>query len=182
MQSLQTLATGATKYRGLNGSLMVSTVGQLGDIGFVNYDPRAKLSILSASDCWQPGHQWEFKVGDHIDNDAFLLHTRESTYRFKHTEGLYICDVEAKPEPRHIGAPTSRFSSADVATVCKQLATMLFGTKLPTVSPNEPLYSKREVQRSVEARRLGFPPDNKFIAALNAGSFLNCTVIVADVR
>jgi hypothetical protein len=63
---------------------------------------------------------------------------------------------------------------------------MLFGTKLPTVSANESLYSKREVQRSAEVRRLqaslGFPPDNKFIAALNAGSFLNCTVIAADVR
>jgi hypothetical protein len=35
-----------TEYRGLNGSLMVSKVGQLGDIGVVHYDPRAKLSIL----------------------------------------------------------------------------------------------------------------------------------------
>jgi Zinc knuckle len=46
----------ATEYRGLNGSLMVSKVGQLGDIGVVHYDPRAKFSILSASDCWHLGH------------------------------------------------------------------------------------------------------------------------------
>jgi hypothetical protein len=89
----------ATEYRGLNGSLMVSKVGQLGNIGVV---PRAKLSILSASDCWHLGHQWEFRVGDHINNDVFFLHTRESTYRFKHNEGLYVCDMEIKSEPRHI--------------------------------------------------------------------------------
>jgi hypothetical protein len=154
----------ATKYKGLNGSLMVSKVGQLGDIEVAHYGPRAKLSILSASDCWHLGHQWEFKVGDHIDNDAFLLHTGESTYIFKHKEGLYICDMETKPEPRHIGAPTSRFASTNVATVCKQQAAMLFGTKLPT----QPL-----TNRSTR---------NKFVAALNAGSFLNCTVIAADVR
>jgi predicted PolB exonuclease-like 3'-5' exonuclease len=90
-----------TEYRGLNGSLMVSKVGQLSDIGVVHYDPRAKLSILvlSASDCWHLGHQWEFKAGDHIDNDAFLLHTRESTYRFKHKYGLYICNMETCRSP-----------------------------------------------------------------------------------
>jgi hypothetical protein len=63
---------------------------------------------------------------------------------------------------------------------------MLYSAKLPTATFNEALYLKREVQRSIEARRLqaslGFPPDSKFIAALNAGSFLNCTVIAADVR
>jgi Zinc knuckle len=111
----------ATEYRGLNGSLMVSKGGQLGDIGVVHYDPRAKLSILSASDCWHLGHQWEFKVGDHIDSDSSLLHTQESTYRFKHKEGLYICDMETKPEPRHIGATNSKYpySTSKFSSVIK---------------------------------------------------------------
>jgi hypothetical protein len=85
------------------------------------------------------------------------------------------------------GAPT--YWSADKQILKRQRSHSLqtaSDTKLPTVSANESLYSKRELQRSVEARRLqaslGFLPDNKFIAAVNAGSFLKCTVIAADVR
>jgi hypothetical protein len=89
------------------------------------------------------------------------------------------------PEPRHLEAPTSRNSRDHVANVCKKQAILLYSTKLPTTAANEATYSKREVQRSVKARRLqaslGFPQDNKLIAALIAGSFMNCTVIAADV-
>jgi hypothetical protein len=172
-------------YNGLQGSLTIDKVGQLRDIGLVHCDPRAHISILSASDCWLQGLDWEFKRGNTINDDAFLLHTHESTYRFKHRDGLYICDMAIDPEPRHLEAPPSRNSRDHVANVCKKQAILLCSTKLPTTAANEAKYSKREVQRSVEARRLqaslGFPPDKKLIAALNAGSFMNCTVIAADV-
>jgi hypothetical protein len=39
-------------YNGLQGSLTIDKVGQLRDIGLVHYDPRAHISILSASECW----------------------------------------------------------------------------------------------------------------------------------
>jgi hypothetical protein len=164
----------------------VTKVGKHGDIGIVHFYPRAKSSIISASDCWLQGHQWEFRVGDDINDDVFLLHTTKSTYRFKHRNGLYIVNMEIAPEPRHLNAPIGRFSKTRSTLVCQRQATMLCSSKLTTTAANEALYLKREVQRSAEARRLqaslGFPPDNKFIAALNAGSFLNCTVISADVR
>jgi hypothetical protein len=46
-----------TEYNGLSGSLSVSRTRQLRDIGIVHFDRRAKLSILSASDCLRQGHQ-----------------------------------------------------------------------------------------------------------------------------
>jgi hypothetical protein len=172
-----------SEYNGLSGSLTVTQTGQLRDIGIVHFD---KLSILSASDSLRQGHQWEFRSGRHIDDDVFLLHTRNSTYSFKHRDGLSVADTAIPPDPRYLDAPRGRNSNSNLAIVCKQEATMLYSAKLPTATFNEALYLKREVQRSIEARRLqaslGFPPDSKFIAALNAGSFLNCTVIAADVR
>jgi hypothetical protein len=47
----------STEYKGLSGSLSVTQTGQLRDIGSVHFDRRAKLSILSASDCLRQGHQ-----------------------------------------------------------------------------------------------------------------------------
>jgi hypothetical protein len=108
-----------TEYNGLSGSLLVTRTGQLRDIGIVHFDRRAKLSILSASDCLRQGHQFEFRAGDHIDDDAFLLHTKNSTYSFKHRDGLYIADMAISPEPRYLDAPRGRNSNSNVAIVCK---------------------------------------------------------------
>jgi hypothetical protein len=62
---------------------------------------------------------------------------------------------------------------------------ILYSTKLPTTDANEAKFTKREVQRSGDARRLqaslGFPPDQKFISALRAETFLNCDILPEDV-
>ena len=62
---------------------------------------------------------------------------------------------------------------------------ILYSTKLATTEANEAKFSKRVVQRSIDARRLqarlGFPPDQKFISALRAGTFLNCDILPEDV-
>ena len=73
---------------GLHGSMRVLQAGQLLDIGLVHYDPRAGLSVISASDILRQGHQWEFKQGTTIDGDAFLEHTALHTYTFRHRKGL----------------------------------------------------------------------------------------------
>ena len=54
----------------------------------VHYDSRAGLSIVSASDCHAQGHQWEFRQGNKIEQDALLLHTQKHTYKFQHSDGL----------------------------------------------------------------------------------------------
>jgi hypothetical protein len=165
-----------TEYNGLIGSLSVTQTGQFRDIGIVHFDERAKLSILSASDCLRLGHQWVFRSGRHIYDDAFLLHTRNSTYSFKRRDGLYIADMAISPEARYLDAPRENNSNSNLAIECKQQATILYSAKLPTATSNGALYSKRVVQRSIEARRLqaslGFAPDSKFIAALNAAQSL----------
>jgi hypothetical protein len=62
---------------------------------------------------------------------------------------------------------------------------MFYTNSLPTTASNAADFTRREVQRSTLARRfqasLGFPPDDKFITALNAGTFLNCDILPADV-
>jgi hypothetical protein len=126
-----------TEHNGLSGSLSVTRSGQLQDIGTVHVDRRAKLSILSVSDCSRQGHQWEFRTGGHINHDVFLLHTRNSTYSFKHCDGLYIADMAISLEPRYLDALRARNSNSNLATVCKQQATMLYSAKLPTATSNE---------------------------------------------
>jgi hypothetical protein len=47
-----------TNFKGIHGSMRVTRAGQLLDIGLVRYDPRAGLSVVSASDVLRQGHQW----------------------------------------------------------------------------------------------------------------------------
>ena len=82
-----------TVFKGLHGSLTVTKVGNLRDIGIVHFDPRAGLCIISASDCLLQGHNWEFRQGVMIDQDAFLLHTDQNAYKFQHRAGLYCLTV-----------------------------------------------------------------------------------------
>ena len=174
-----------TIYKGLHGSLTVTKAGRLGDIGIVHFDNRAAMSIISASDTLRQGHTWEFQRGSSTNTDAFLVHTPKFTYRFQHRDGLYFCDLAKKPEPRHMNAILQSFQYPRPTIVVTPKVTMLYTTKLPTTEANEAEYSKREVARSVYARRLqailGFPPDIKFITALKAGTFLNCDVLPEDV-
>ena len=51
----------------LHDSLTVTKAANLRDIGIVHFDPRAGLSIISASDCLLQGHNWEFRQGSTID-------------------------------------------------------------------------------------------------------------------
>ena len=81
-----------TVFNGLHGSLTVTKAGNLRDIGIVHFDPHAGLSIISASDCLLQGHNWEFRQGSTIDQDAFLLHTDQNTYKFQHRGGLFVND------------------------------------------------------------------------------------------
>ena len=174
-----------TVYTGLHGDLTVTKAGRLGDIGIVHFDDRAAMSIISASDILKQGHMWEFKRGRSIDTDAFLVHTPKFTYRFQHRDGLYVFDLANKPELRHLNAILPRIGSAHPTIVLTPKLSILYTAKLPTTTANEAEYSKREVARSVFARRLqailGFPPDSKLITALRAGTFLNCDVLPEDV-
>ena len=174
-----------TVFKGLHGSLTVTKAGKLGDIGLVHFDNRAAMSIISASDTLRQGHTWEFQRGSNTNTDAFLVHTPKFTYRFQHRDGLYFCDLAKTPEPRHINAILQSFQQPRPTIVMTPKVSMLYTTKLPTTEANEAKYSKREVARSVYARRLqailGFPPDIKFITALKAGTFLNCDVLPEDV-
>ena len=174
-----------TVFKGLHGSLTVTKVGRLGDIGIVHFDDRAALSIISASDILLQGHNWEFQRGEHVDDDAFLVHTAKNTYRFQHRGGLYICDLATRPEPRLENLKKSKSESANIAIGGHKAEGAFFTAPLPTTTANEAAYSKREVSRSFDARRLqaslGFPPDSKLISALNAGAFLNCDILPEDV-
>ena len=49
-----------TVFNGLQGSFTVTKAANLRDISIVHFDPRAGLSIISASDCLLQGHNWEF--------------------------------------------------------------------------------------------------------------------------
>ena len=56
-----------TVFKGLHGSLTVTEAGLLRDIGIVQFDPRAGLFIIPASDCLLQGHNWKFRQGSAID-------------------------------------------------------------------------------------------------------------------
>ena len=174
-----------TVFRGLHGTMTVTKAGQLLDIGIVHFDPRAGQSIISATDCLLQGHQWEFKQGRHLCLDAFLLHTKHHTYKFQYRGGLYIADLATPPIDRYKSAPKSRNAAAHPTIVCTPKVSMVYSNKLETAAGNEAAYTKREVQRSIEARKiqasLGFPPDSKLISALRAGTFLNCDILPEDV-
>jgi hypothetical protein len=174
-----------TVFNGLHGSLTVTKTANLRDIGIVHFDPRAGLSIISASDCLLQGHNWEFRQGSTIDQDAFLLHTDQNTYKFQHRGGLYVNDLATPPEPRYSDAAERRTAYAHSVVIETSSMNILYSTKLATTEANEAKFSKREVQRSIDARRLqaslGFPPDQKFISALRAGTFLNCDILPEDV-
>ena len=90
------------------------------------------------------------------------------------------------PELRNADAPPRRQAFAHAATVRTPKISSLYTSKLTTTAENEAEFSKREVQRSMEARRfqasLGFPPDAKLISALNAGAFLNCDILPEDIK
>jgi Zinc knuckle len=175
-----------TNFKGIHGSMRVTRAGQLLDIGLVHYDPRAGLSVVSASDVLRQGHQWEFTQGSTIDDDAFLVHTDVHTYTFRHRRGLYVADLATPPDARHTPGPIARTTSAYPTIVRTPNRAMVYTNSLPTTASNAADFTRREVQRSTLARRfqasLGFPPDDKFITALNAGTFLNCDILPADVR
>ena len=175
-----------TNFKGLHGSMRVTKAGKLLDIGIVHYDVRAGLSVISASDILRQGHQWEFKQGSTIDEDAFLVHTADHTYTFRHRRGLYVADLAILPDARHTSGLIARSISAHPAIVKTPNRAMFYTNSLPTTASNAADFTRREVQRSTLARRfqasLGFPPDDKFITALNAGTFLNCDILPADVR
>ena len=177
-----------TLFKGLHGTMTVTQAGQLADIGIVHYDSRAVLSVISASDCLRQGHQWQFIQGASIDEDAFVVHTASHTYKFQHRNGLYITDLAAPPEARYGDAPSPRNISAHPAIICTPTRNMLYNdrSQLPTAAENEAAFTKREVTRSGHARKfqasLGFPPDDKLITALNAGTFLNCDILPSDVK
>ena len=177
-----------TLFKGLHGTMTVTQAGQLADIGIVHYDSRAVLSVISASDCLRQGHQWQFIQGASIDDDAFVVHTALHTYKFQHRNGLYITDLADQPEARYCDAPPPRDISAHPAIICTPTRNMLYNhqSELPTVAENEATFTKREVTRSGQARKfqasLGFPPDDKLITALNAGTFLNCDILPSDVK
>jgi hypothetical protein len=124
------------------------------DIGIVHFDDRAAMSIISASDILKQGHMWESKQGRSIDTDAFLVHTPKFTYRFQHRDGLYVFDLANKPELRHLNAIPPRICSAHPTIVLTPKLSIPYTAKLPTTTANEAVYSKREVARSVFARRL----------------------------
>ena len=142
----------------------------------LHYDPRAGLSVISASDILRQGHNWEFKQGTTIDGDAFYVHTDAHTYTFRHRRGLYVADLATVPDGRHTSGLTARILSAHPAIVRTPNQTMFYTNALPTTASNAADFTRREVQRSTLARRFHPPPDEKFITALNAGTFLNCDI------
>ena len=60
-------------------------------------------------------------------------------------------------------------------------ANIFYSTTLATTGANESKFTKREVQRSINARilqaSLGFPPDQKFISALRPEDIARATAI-----
>ena len=95
LQFLTDIATCTpTVFKGLHGSLTVTKAGNLPDIGIVHFDPRARLSIISASDCLLQGNK-----GSTIDQDAFLLRTDQNTYKLQQCGGLHVSDLTTPPEP-----------------------------------------------------------------------------------
>ena len=56
-----TVTSSPTQCNGLRGSMTVAKTGILVDIGSVHYDPRAGLSVISASAWHEKSHQREFK-------------------------------------------------------------------------------------------------------------------------
>ena len=82
-------------------------------------------------------------------------------------------------------APTSQdWSQPTPPSLSVRQEDLFFLAPLPTTTAHEAAYSKREVARSFNARRLqaslGFSPDAKMISALNAGAFLNCDILPED--
>ena len=115
-----------TTFKEIHGSMRVTKAGQLLDIGVVHYDPRAGVSVISASDILRQGHNWEFKQGCTIDGDSFLVHTDEHTYTFRHRRGLYVADLATVPDARHTSEPTARTLSAHPAIVRTPNHTMFY--------------------------------------------------------
>jgi hypothetical protein len=169
-------------FKGLSGDLEVKQKGTLSGIGRVYYDPRAIMSIISASECIRQGHEWEFHRDTAGGRDAFLLHTSTGTYRFAHRDGLYIGDLTVK-ESRH--GHNGHTGTHPTATIAQTLTTsIVYTAQLPTTTEMEKLYTTREVKRSAIARRfqaaLGFPPDAKMIRATRSGTFLNSDILPED--
>lgn len=167
-------------FKGLSGDLEVTQKGMLKGIGRVYYDPRAIMSIISASECIRHGHEWEFQRDIARGHDAFLLHTTTGTYRFNHRDGLYIGDLTAT-EPRYGYNGTRPIA----VTAPYPTTSIVYTAQLPTTTEMERLYTTREVKRSAIARRfqaaLGFPPDAKMISATRSGTFLNSDVLPENI-
>ena len=88
-----------------------------------------------------------------IDQDAFLLHTDQNTYKFQHRRGLYVNDLATPPEPRYSDAAERRTAYAHSVVMKTSSINILYTTKLATAEANEAKFSKSEVQRSSDTRR-----------------------------
>ena len=174
-----------TNYNGLNGSLLVNRSASMGSLGRVHFDPRAGITVISASQCLRQGHSWEYVRGSCLEQDAFLVHTKQHTYVFRYRDGLYVADLSKQAVPRYTSAPPPRMAHLRMSASLPTENILYTVAKLPTTAENETTVSTRQKLRSIEARKfqasLGFPGDKKLIASLNAGTFLNCDILPSDV-
>ena len=135
-----------TVFNGSHGSLTVTKAKNLRDIGIVHFDSRAGLSIISASDCLLQRHNWEFRQGSTIDQDASLLYTDQNTYKFQHR---FVNDLATPPEPRYSDAAEHRIAYAHSAATKTPSENVFKPTTLATTEANDSKFTKREVQRCV---------------------------------
>lgn len=132
-----------TVFNGLHGSLTVTKAANLRVLDF----PRAGLSIISASGSLLQGHNWEFGQGSTIDQDAFLLHTDQNTYKFQHRGGLYVNDLATLLEPRYSDAAKRRTAYAHSVVMKTSSMNISYSTKLATTEANEAKFSKRSSEK-----------------------------------
>ena len=95
-----------TVFKGLHGSLIVTEAGLLRDIDIVQFDPRAGLFIIPASDCLLQGHNWKFRQGSAIDQDAFFSTLIETPTNSNIMEG-YMSQIWQHLQSRDIPTPQS---------------------------------------------------------------------------
>lgn len=138
------------------GTVMVTQMGSLKGYGDVWYHPQAIANILSLNNV-----QKMFRVSyDSMNGDQFIVHRNDGTTRaFKPTDkGLY----------------TSQLGMNDEAAVM-----------VNTVDENAKSYTKREVKRAKQARKLmaiiGRPSEKQMIQILDERQLQNCDTSSQDV-
>jgi hypothetical protein len=106
---------------------------------------------------------------EYIQSVAFIVHVNDSvSFRFERMEnGLYGCDMRR------------------LASMIKNNALCVDYALVQTVSANESLYTKREVQSARLARQLkenlGFPSDGKLVRLITQSGLVNSPVTAQDV-